>query len=112
MENFISWVATDAVPPVKVGVEWNHSGFGEYELSVEVNSTSDNQLDVLYGSDHWLAKWASAGWVLPLEDYWPVVTDYVSDIEAFSVDAMTYDGKLYGLPIYTDVMYFSKMRKC
>ncbi len=106
MTNFHSWVETDAAPTIKVGVEWNHSGFGQYEFSVEVNSTSGNQLDVLYGSDHWLAKWVTNGWVLPLEDYWSAVTDYVSDIEDFSVDAMTYKGKLYGLPIYTDVMYF------
>ncbi len=104
--NYQSWVATDAVPPVEVEIEWSDSGFGEFDTHVTTTNAAGSKLDVLYGSDHWLAKWAAAGWVLPLEDYWPGVTDYVADIAPYSVEAMTYDGKLYGLPYYTDVMYF------
>ena len=101
-----SWVATDAVPPVQATIEWSDSGYGEFDTHVTTVNAAGSQFDVLYGSDHWLAKWAAAGWVLPLEDYWPGVLDYVSDIDAYSVDAMTYEGKLYGLPYYTDAMYF------
>lgn len=104
--NYQSWVATDAVPPVEVEIEWSDSGFGEFDTHVTTTNAAGSKFDVLYGSDHWLAKWAAAGWVLPLEDYWPGVTDYVADIAPYSVEAMTYDGKLYGLPYYTDVMYF------
>ena len=104
--NYESWVASDAVPPVEATIEWSDSGYGEFDTHVTTTNAAGSQLDVLYGSDHWLAKWAAAGWVLPLEDYWPGVTDYISDIDQYSVDAMTYDGKLYGLPYYTDAMYF------
>lgn len=104
---FEEWVATEADPPVKATVEMSDAGFGEFDTHVTTAYAAGNSFDVLYGSDHWLAKWAEAGWVLPLEDYFPGLKEkYVGDIAPFSVEAMTYDGKLYGLPYYTDVMYF------
>jgi multiple sugar transport system substrate-binding protein len=101
-----TWVASDASPPVEAKIEWSDAGYGEFDTHVTTTNAAGNEFDVLYGSDHWLAKWAAAGWVLPLEDYWPGVNDYEADIAPYSVEAMTYEGKLYGLPYYTDVMYF------
>jgi multiple sugar transport system substrate-binding protein len=100
------WVASEADVPVEASIEWTDSGFGEFDTHVTTANAAGNEFDALYGSDHWLAKWAAAGWVVPLEDYYPEVLDYTNDIAPYSVDAMTYDGKLYGLPYYTDVMYF------
>jgi multiple sugar transport system substrate-binding protein len=106
LENYKAWVATEAELKAQVEIAWTDSGFGEFDTHVTTVNAAGNTFDVLYGSDHWLAKWAAAGWVLPLEDYWPEIKDYEADIAPYSVTAMTYDGKLYGLPYYTDVMYF------
>lgn len=106
LETYEEWVATEADVPVAATIEWSDSGFGEFDTHVTTANAAGNEFDALYGSDHWLAKWAAAGWVLPLEDYFPEVLQYKGDIAPYSVEAMTYDGKLYGLPYYTDVMYF------
>ena len=109
MENlgtYEEWVASEAPVPVDATIEWSDSGYGEFDTHVTTANAAGNAFDVLYSSDHWLAKWAAAGWVVPLEDYYPEILDYKNDIAPYSVEAMTYDGKLYGLPYYTDVMYF------
>lgn len=105
LSKYEKWAATQADPPIKVTVEMVDAGFGQFDTHVTTTFAAGSSYDVLYSSDHWLAKWAEAGWVVPLEDYFPKVLDYVSDIAPYSVDAMTYKGKLYGLPYYTDVMY-------
>ncbi len=101
-----TWVAEEADPPIDVAVEMSDAGYGEFDTHVTTTFAGGSCFDVLYSSDQWLAKWAEAGWVVPLEDEVPEVMDYVPDIAPFSVEAMTYNGKLYGLPYYTDVMYF------
>lgn len=106
INTFQDWAATEADVPVETTIDWSDSGFGEYDTHITTANAAGNEFDVLYGSDHWLAKWAEAGWVVPIEDHFPEVLDYVKDIAPYSVEAMTYDGKLYGLPYYTDVMYF------
>lgn len=105
LAKYEEWVATEADPPVEVTVEMTDAGFGEFDTHVTTTYAGGGSFDVLYGSDHWLAKWAEAGWVVPLEDYFPEVLKYVPDIASYSVEAITYNGKLYGLPYYTDVMY-------
>jgi multiple sugar transport system substrate-binding protein len=82
------------------------SGYGEYDTFITTNYAGGGEFDVLYSSDHWLAKWAEAGWVLPLEDHFPAAKDYMKDMSPFSVSALSYNGKVYGLPYYSDVMYF------
>jgi len=106
LATYEEWVATEAEPPVEVTVELTDAGYGDFDTHVTTTYAGGGSFDVLYGSDHWLAKWAEAGWVVPLEDYFPQVLDYIPDIAPYSVEAMTYKGKLYGLPYYTDVMYF------
>lgn len=106
-----TWMATEHQPKYDVTVEVSDSGYGEFDTFVTTTYAGGGSFDALYGSDHWLAKWAEAGWVLPLEDYYPEVKDYVSDISSFSLDALTYNGKLYGLPYYSDVMYFVYNKK-
>ena len=104
LATFQDWVATEADVPVETGIEWSDSGFGEFDTHVTTANAAGNEFDVLYGSDHWLAKWAEAGWVVPIEEHFPEILDYIKDIAPYSVEAMTYDGKLYGLPYYTDAM--------
>ena len=80
--------------------------------------TSNSPVDVTYDGEDWLAQWASAGWVVPLEDYWDkYVVDhpfkfYVDDMNPYAKSSMVYNGKVYGLPYYSDTftfMYNEKM---
>jgi multiple sugar transport system substrate-binding protein len=61
---------------------------------------------VIYGGQDWLPAWASAGWLVPLEDHFPEVLDYKPIIADFAINDMTYEGKLYGLPYYADTISF------
>lgn len=111
LKKFEDWVATQADPPIKVTVEMSDAGYGEFDTHITTAFAAGSSFDVMYSSDHWLAKWAEAGWVVPLEEHFPEVLEYISDIAPYSVEAMTYNGKLYGLPYYTDVMYFMYNKK-
>lgn len=106
------WVASEADPVVKdVTVEMEDAGYGEFDTHITTAYAAGGGYDVMYSSDHWLSKWAEAGWVVPLEDHFPKLREYISDIAPYSVKAMTYKGKLYGLPYYTDVMYLIYNKK-
>jgi multiple sugar transport system substrate-binding protein len=101
-----AWVSTQANPPIKVTVKWTDNDYDTYDTFLTTVFSGGDSRDVMYSSDQWLAKWADAGWVVPLEDYWPGLKNYVTDMSPFSVAALTYKGKLYGLPYYADTMYF------
>jgi multiple sugar transport system substrate-binding protein len=101
-----AWVSSQADPKVDVTVKWTDNDYDSYDTFISTIFSGGDSRDVLYGSDQWLAQWADAGWVVPLEDYWPEVKNYASDISPFSLSAITYKGKIYGLPYYTDTMYF------
>ncbi len=62
--------------------------------------------ELLYGSDHWLQEWASAGWLQPLDDLCPNVKTYNADVAPYALEGMTYEGKTYGLSYYADTMDF------
>ncbi len=100
------WVSAQHDPLINATVTMADTGYGEYDTFITTNYAGGGVYDVLYSSDHWLAKWAEAGWVLPLEDYFPKARDYMKDMSDFSANALTYKGKVYGLPYYSDVMYF------
>jgi multiple sugar transport system substrate-binding protein len=80
--------------------------------------TSATPVDVTYDGEDWLAQWAAAGWVVPLEDYWDKYTTnlpfktYLDDMSPYAKSSMIYNGKVYGLPYYSDMftfMYNAKM---
>lgn len=89
-----------------VDFELTEAGFGDYDTQVSTLNTAGQELDVLYGSDHWLARWAEAGWILPVEEHCPELMEDFADVTEFSQDGLTHDGEVYGLPYYSDVMYF------
>jgi len=63
--------------------------------------------DVLYCGGDWLSEFATAGWVVPLEDYWPKLrSHYVDMIVPSALQDMTFQGKAYGLPYYADLITF------
>ncbi|MCJ7535075.1 MAG: extracellular solute-binding protein, partial [Anaerolineales bacterium] len=61
---------------------------------------------LLYGSDHWLQEWASAGWLAPLDENFPQVLDYDDELAPYARQGMTYEDNVYGLSYYADTMDF------
>lgn len=67
---------------------------------------SKTPTDVCYNGGDWLPEFAKAGWVVPLEDYFPESVNYKDKIVGYALKDMTYEGKLYGLPYYADITTF------
>ncbi len=68
--------------------------------------TAGTSPELLYGSDHWLQEWASAGWLEPLDTHCPNVAQYNKDVAPYALEGMTYNGHTYGLSYYADTMDF------
>lgn len=62
--------------------------------------------DVMYGSDHWLQEWASAGWLVPLDKYFPQMKQYSPELAPYALEGMTYKNEIYGLSYYADTLDF------
>ncbi len=67
---------------------------------------ANNAPYLLYGSDHWLNEWASAGWLAPLDKYCPNVAGYSKELAPYALQGMTYNGEVYGLSYYADTLDF------
>jgi multiple sugar transport system substrate-binding protein len=80
---------------------WN-----EFHQTSVQRFTSRTPTDVTYNGGDWLEEFAKAGWVVPLEDYFPWVMDYKDKTLGFAWQDMTYEGKVYGLPYYADTITF------
>lgn len=65
-----------------------------------------NSPELLYGSDHWLQEWASAGWLEPIDQHCPNVPGYSSELAPYSLEGMTYEDRVYGLSYYADTLDF------
>ena len=78
----------------------------EYHDTMVGAFTAGSSPELLYGSDHWLQEWASAGWLEPLEDHCPSVKGYSAELAPYALQGMTYNGKVYGLSYYADTMDF------
>ncbi len=68
--------------------------------------TAGSAPELVYGSDHWLQEWASAGWLEPLDQHCPNVKTYNAEVAPYALEGMTYEGKTYGLSYYADTMDF------
>jgi multiple sugar transport system substrate-binding protein len=101
-----TWVSTEADPKIDVTVDWTDADFDSYDTFITTVFQGGDSRDVIVSSDQWLGKLADAGWVVPLEDYWPDVKNYVSDLTPHSLAGLTFNGKIYGLPYYADIMVF------
>ena len=60
----------------------------------------------MYCGEDWLPGWALAGWLVPIEDRFPEIAKYKDKVANYAVRDMTYNGKLYGLPYYADLITF------
>jgi multiple sugar transport system substrate-binding protein len=78
----------------------------DYHDVMATRFTGGNAPDVAYSSDHWLREWVAAGWIVPLDDYFPNFKAYAKEWAPYALEGMTLDGKLYGLPYYADLVTF------
>ncbi|MGD8494968.1 MAG: ABC transporter substrate-binding protein [Gemmatimonadales bacterium] len=70
-----------------------------HQLYVQWLNAGASQPDILQLDVVWTPEFAAAGWILPLERFTP-------EIEAFlpaSIEADSWDGRLYALPWFVDV---------
>ena len=77
-----------------------------YHDKMVASFVGGTDFDVVYVRDNFLAEWASAGWLTPI-DGMPGVQQYVSDLPGAIVNQLSYDGKLYGLPYYSGMSVFA-----
>lgn len=81
-------------------IAWN-----AYHETIVNRFQSKTPTDVIYNGGNWLPEMVRAGWVVPMEDYFPV-DKYKDKIVGYALEDMTYEGKLYGLPYYADITSF------
>jgi multiple sugar transport system substrate-binding protein len=73
---------------------------GNYHDKMVAIFVARTTLDCCYVRDDHFAEWADARWIQPLP--FAEAAAYQSDIFPFNWEAITYQGKLYGLPYYSD----------
>src|SRR5215475_6714414 len=90
------------------GVTVNYSDFSwaTYHDAMVARFVSKTPTDVLYSSDHWLQEWAAAGWIVPIDESFPQVRQYLAEYSPFVREALTYKGRIYGTPYYADTFIF------
>ena len=103
--------------------EFNDKNKGEYRVVFLEGNTDTGQrldklrtqfqaggedLDVILGDVIWTAEMAASGWVSDLSDRFPESTR--QEFLPGSVEAITYEGKAYAMPWYTDtgLLYYRK----
>ena len=94
-----------ANPGIKVNV--TDYTWPDYHDSVVLRFRGGTTTDVIYGGQDWLPGWAAAGYLYPLDELArDKVEAYKKDLAGFTIDDMTYEGHLYGLPYYADTISF------
>ncbi len=95
----------EANPGIKVNV--TDYTWPDYHDSLVLRFRGNTQTDVIYGGQDWLPAWAAAGFLAPLNEIAPeAIEAYRADLAGFTLNDMTYDGNLYGLPYYADTISF------
>jgi ABC-type glycerol-3-phosphate transport system substrate-binding protein len=71
-------------------------------------AAGSDALDIIYVNEPMMGRFAKAGWLEPLDEYWEKYKDEydLGDIPDAAVDALRYDGKLYAMPFSVNVMFF------
>jgi multiple sugar transport system substrate-binding protein len=91
-------------PGIKVNV--TDYTWPDYHDTMVLRLRGNTQTDVIYAGQDWLPSWAAAGWLVPLEEYFPEVTQYEDKTTNYALNDMTYNGQLYGLSYYADIISF------
>jgi multiple sugar transport system substrate-binding protein len=82
-----------------------------YHDTLVLRFKGKTRTDIIYNGEDWLPEWAAAGWVAPLEDYFPDIKQYKDKTANYALADMTYKGKLYGLSYYADLITFQFNKK-
>lgn len=71
-------------------------------------AAGSDALDIVYMNEPMLGRFAKAGWIEPLDEYWEKYKEEydLDDIPEAAVDALRYEGKLYAMPFAVNVMFF------
>jgi len=98
-----------ANPDIKVNL--SDYPWTQYHDTMVLRLKGKTQTDVMYNGEDWLPEFAAAGWVASLEDYFPDVKKYKDKTATYALADMTYNGKLYGLSYYADLITFQYNKK-
>ena len=91
--------------------------YSDYFSGMTQRFSAKTPTDVSYVGEDWLAGWAASNYLVPVQDIWDSYTtnkkfsDYVNDMTPFSKICITYNGKIYGLPYYSDTFNFMYNKK-
>ncbi|MEZ4860500.1 MAG: extracellular solute-binding protein [Caldilineaceae bacterium] len=91
-------------------IQVEYRQLSDYKQQITLLAAGE-QTDVIVTRDDDKAGFASAGFIRPVDDELGVA-ELKEDMFPGNIKAMTYDGKLYGLPYYTDfhtIMYNEKL---
>ncbi len=77
-----------------------------YHDTLVLRFKGKTRTDIIYNGEDWLPEWAAAGWVAPIEDYFPEIKKYKEKTAPYALADMSYKGKLYGLSYYADLITF------
>lgn len=84
-----------------IAVEYTPITSAQYVQKTVAEFTAGDGPDALYAYDDSLAGWVAAGYLQPLDGL-PGVDEIYAGIYPSNAEAMSVDGKKYGLPYYTD----------
>ncbi|MFQ5971136.1 MAG: ABC transporter substrate-binding protein [Alphaproteobacteria bacterium] len=91
------------------GIKVEHTVYPwvQYHDTIVLRMRGKTSTDVLYVGEDWLAEWATAGWLASLEEHFPDdAGKYKDKVTQYALRDMTFGGKLYGLPYYSDMFTF------
>jgi multiple sugar transport system substrate-binding protein len=86
-------------------VGYVNAPWAQYRETMIPKLAANAPIDVMWVSDAWLAEWAEAGWLQPIDGFDGLMR-YNADAMPFATDSMTYKGRQYGLTYYAGFMGF------
>jgi multiple sugar transport system substrate-binding protein len=101
----------DLHPDIRVIYQSTPSSASErHTLYVTWLSSRSNAIDVLSLDVIWVAEFAAAGWLVPLDKYVTATHFPLDDFLPAALASSTYQGRLYSLPWFADagVLYYRK----
>lgn len=96
-------------PGVKIKREIGpHSSTAFHDLLTQKLKNKSRDLDVFLMDVVWPAEFAAAGWAMPLDDRFPG-SERAHYLDS-TIQANTYGGKVYGMPLYIDsgMLYYRR----
>jgi multiple sugar transport system substrate-binding protein len=85
-----------------------HSSSAFHDLVTQKLKNRDPRMDVFFMDVIWPAEFASAGWALPLDRFFPAAER--EQFLAAPIAANTYEKQVYGVPLFVDagLLYYRK----